>query len=100
MAVQVDRKSGEVVFIFNGYPDAKQVHLAGDFNQWSPAKKRMSKYRDGSFRARMALKPGQYQYKFVADGVWMCDPEADEQVSDPYGGVNSMVRVGEVAVER
>ncbi len=93
MPVTIETKNGDVTFIFKGYPDAKQVYLSGDFNEWSPKKKRMSKYRDGTFRAKVALKPGVYQYKFVADGVWMIDPEALEQASDPFGGVNSVVRI-------
>jgi 1,4-alpha-glucan branching enzyme len=93
MPVAFDKKNGDVTFIFKGYADAKQVFLAGDFNQWGAKKKRMSKYRDGSFRAKMALTSGVYQYKFIADGVWRPDPEAQEQVTDPYGGVNSLIRV-------
>jgi 1,4-alpha-glucan branching enzyme len=93
MTVAVEKKNGGVTFIFKGHPGAQRVFLAGEFNEWSPTRKRMSKYRDGSFRAKVALKPGAYQYKFVADGIWMIDPEAPEQVPDPFGGINSMVRV-------
>ena len=93
MPVVIEKKNGDVTFIFKGYPDAKQVYLAGDFNDWSPKKKRMSKYRDGTFRAKVSLGPGAYQYKFIADGVWMIDPEAQAQVPDPFGGANSQVRI-------
>jgi 1,4-alpha-glucan branching enzyme len=93
MPVVQEAKSGDVTFIFKGYPDAKHVYLAGDFNQWSPNKKRMSKYRDGSFRAKVTLKPGVYQYKFIADGVWVTDPEAPDMAPDPFGGVNSLLRI-------
>jgi 1,4-alpha-glucan branching enzyme len=94
MAVVADKKTTEVTFILSGHPDAKQVYLAGDFNQWDPKKQRMSKYRDGSFKTRIALAPGAYQYKFVADGVWLIDPAACEQVKNESGAVNSLVRVG------
>jgi 1,4-alpha-glucan branching enzyme len=94
MAVVADKKTTEVTFILSGHPDAKQVYLAGDFNQWDPKKQRMSKYRDGSFKARIALAPGAYQYKFVADGVLLIDPAACEQVKNELGTVNSLVRVG------
>ena len=93
MSVTIEKKNGDVTFIFKGYPDSRQVYLAGDFNGWSPKKKRMSKYRDGTFRAKVALKPGAYQYKFVADGVWMIDPEAQQQVPDPFGGANSLISI-------
>ncbi|MCX5684552.1 MAG: isoamylase early set domain-containing protein [Planctomycetota bacterium] len=94
MAVVADKKTTEVTFIFSGHPDANQVYLVGEFNQWDPKKLRMSKYRDGSFRAKVALTPGAYQYKFVADGVWLTDPAAREQVKNELGTVNSQVRVG------
>lgn len=93
MTVLADSKTAEITFIFTGHPDARQVYLAGDFNHWDPKKHRMSKYRDGSFRARLALKPGVYQYKFVSDGIWLNDPEAREQVRNSFGTVNSQVRV-------
>jgi 1,4-alpha-glucan branching enzyme len=94
MTVVANMKTTEVLFILTGHPDAKQVYLTGDFNQWDPKKHRMSKYRDGSFRARLSLVPGTYQYKFVADGIWLNDPESQAQAKNGFGTVNSLVRVG------
>jgi len=93
MAIVANRQSGEITFILSGHPDAKQVYLTGDFNRWDPRKQRMAKYRDGSFRARLSLGPGAYQYKFVADGVWVNDLEAPAQVANPFGTVNGVVRI-------
>jgi 1,4-alpha-glucan branching enzyme len=92
MAV-VNASPGEATFILKGLPQATEVYLAGDFNQWRPEKRRMSKYKDGSFRAKLQLKPGKYQYKFVADGVWMADAEAPEQVANSFGTLNSQVSI-------
>jgi 1,4-alpha-glucan branching enzyme len=94
MVVLTDKNGGEVMFVFRGMPDAKQVYLVGDFNQWDPNSRRMSRYRDGTFRAKVVLKPGKHQYKFVADGVWVNDADAQEQVVNPFGTLNSLVRVG------
>jgi len=93
MAVMANGHQGEVTFILKGLPQATEVYLAGDFNQWQPEKRRMSKYKDGTFRAKVSLKPGKYQYKFVADGVWISDAEAPEQVVNPFGSLNSQIRV-------
>jgi len=93
MTAMTNGHGGEVTFILKGMPQATEVYLAGDFNQWTPAKRRMSKYKDGTFRAKVQLKPGQYQYKFVADGVWLADAEAPEQVANSFGTLNSMVRI-------
>ena len=92
MSIQKNKK-GEVTFICDATPEAKQVFLAGDFNQWSPSAKRMVKSKDGTFRARLKLTPGQYEYKFVADGNWVTDPNAEEQAPNACGGLNSVVRV-------
>jgi 1,4-alpha-glucan branching enzyme len=94
MSVVADRKTTDVTFILSGHPDARHVYLAGDFNHWDAKKHRMSKYRDGSFRARVSLEAGTYQYKFIADGIWLNDLEAEEQAKNEFGTVNSVVRVG------
>jgi 1,4-alpha-glucan branching enzyme len=94
MAVENRKQDGEVTFVLKGYPDARQVYLAGDFNQWNSARHRMSRARDGSFKVKVSLKPGEYQYKFIADGVWIADAGAARQAPNPFGGVNSVVRIG------
>jgi len=92
--VTQDIKKGEVVFVCTLNPAAKKVSLVGDFNQWDPDAKRMVKVpKDGSFRARLALPPGRYEYKFVVDGAWFNDPDAMEQVCNPFGTCNSVVAV-------
>jgi len=41
----------------------------------------------------IAVRPGRYQYKFVADGQWLHDPKAQENVPDPHGSLNSVIEV-------
>ena len=84
---------GKVTFVFDQKPDAKRVFLAGDFNDWSPESRRMVKVRDGTFRARMALPRGEYQYKFVVDGEWRHDDDAEAQAPNECGSLNSVVSV-------
>ena len=86
------RKNGDVVFICDSSSDARRVYLAGDFNQWKPDSKRMIKTRDGTFRAKLTLAPGDYEYKFVVDGRWQTDPAA-EQRTNPYGTSNGVAHV-------
>ena len=87
------KKNGMVTFVFNSIPTAKSVYLVGDFNKWNAKSKRMVKNKDGSFRAKVQLSPGEYQYKFFADGVWLHDPDAQSQVMNPYGTFNSVVAI-------
>ena len=53
----------------------KAVYLAGTFNNWDPAgKKMLEKKGDGVYSVAIKLVPGTYQYKFVIDGTWCADP--------------------------
>ena len=74
-------------------PNARSVSVIGDFNQWNPQVNRMTKAKDGSFRARMKLPPGEFQYKFVVDGMWFSDPAAQAQVINQHGSLNSVIQV-------
>jgi 5'-AMP-activated protein kinase regulatory beta subunit len=87
-----DKKHNEMVFVCNSTVSAKKVFLAGDFNNWDPQKNRMTKSKDGTYRARVKLSPGKYQYKFFADGSWVDDPDADK-VKNEFGTTNSVVQV-------
>jgi len=72
---------------------AKQVSLSGEFNGWSPNATPMKRHHDGHWETTVALAPGRYQYKFVADGEWIPDPLAHENVWNQHGTLNSVVEV-------
>lgn len=90
-----DVKKGEVVFVCNLNRAAKKVFLVGDFNNWQADAKRMTKVKDGSFRARLNLFPDRYEYQFLVDDAWLADPDAPDQTLNPYGTFNSVVTVSE-----
>ena len=72
----------------------KKVCLAGDFNGWDPAAKKMAfKARAGVYAASVKLASGTYQYKFVIDGAWCADPENVNVVPNDQGTFNSVVTV-------
>ncbi len=83
----------EVAFSLNR-PEAKEVYLCGDFNQWSPTSLRMI-HHDGHWEKRLTLTLGRYQYKFVVDGEWVHDAAASENVRNHHGSLNSIVEVHE-----
>ena len=60
-------------FRLKGYPNAKAVYLAGDFNDWSPNTLAMQKVGD-EWVIPVHLSMGKHQYKFVVDGEWIRDP--------------------------
>jgi len=84
---------GKVQVTFR-YEDAgaSSVYLAGDFNGWSDSSDLMAN-ADGAWTKTLALAPGDYAYKFVADGSWTQDPANANATDDGFGGKNSLVHV-------
>ena len=75
-------------------PGAKQVAVAGDFNQWNPAPLTASADEAGVFTVEMPLAEGTYSYNFVVDGQrWIPDPAADRWVEDGFGQRNSVINL-------
>ena len=83
----------EVVLTFHA-PAARVVQVAGSFNGWRPEANPLLPSGAGEWSARLMLKSGQYEYRFVVDGVWMDDPEATQSATHPHGGLNSVLKVG------
>lgn len=48
---------------------------------------------EGCWMKDLTLPRGVYEYRIIADGEWMLDPLAAETVPNPFGGLNSVVRV-------
>jgi 1,4-alpha-glucan branching enzyme len=76
--------------------DAKEVLLLGDFNNWSPEKHPMQKDKNGTWKKRVMLSPGNYEYKFLVDGQWKEDPRNDRRCPNRFGSFNSVIRMPEV----
>jgi 1,4-alpha-glucan branching enzyme len=75
-------------------PGAREVFLAGEFNDWDPAARRMKRVRKGgdAFVAVLDLDPGRYEFKYVADGEWHCSPDSP-RVPNEQGTENSVIEV-------
>jgi len=84
---------GGIQFTYAGNVGA--VFLAGTFNGWNATELPLAGDGAGKWIIVHALPAGQHEYKFVVDGNWLADPENPDTQSDPYGGVNSLVVVGE-----
>jgi 1,4-alpha-glucan branching enzyme len=76
------------------HPTAVRVCVAGSFNEWHPTAKTMDAVGNGCWAAETDLTPGIYEYCLVVDGEWMPDPLAEGHVGNPFGGLNSLLRVG------
>ena len=88
-----ERTTQDVVFTIDN-PQAQQVFLCGDFNEWSPRSLRMFRRGElGQWEKRIPLRPGRYEYKFVVDGEWVHDRQARENKANAHGSLNSIVEV-------
>ncbi len=66
-------------------PTARSVQLVGDFTGWKSHPIPLHKGREGTWRATVALDPGQHRYRFLVDGEWRDDPDCQIRVANPYG---------------
>ncbi|HWB10612.1 MAG TPA: redoxin domain-containing protein [Pirellulales bacterium] len=75
---QVARRGNEFEVSFRYRPtvEAREVYLAGSFNDWQPtAHKLDGPDPEGFYSTRLPLKAGRHEYKFVLDGkLWRADP--------------------------
>ena len=74
-------------------PTARQVHLAGDFNEWDPLALPMWKQPDGAWLLQVPLHHGHHQYVFLVDGKPVLDPHAHGVARDPKGEKVSLIAV-------
>ena len=83
----------EKQFIFDA-PNASCVKIAGTFNNWNTSEESlMERKRDGTWSKRIHLSPGTYQYRFLIDDEWVADQNNSNQVNNPFGGKNSVIKI-------
>jgi chromosome partitioning protein len=75
-------------------PGASSVELTGEFTGWSPDGVRMDRDgSDGLWKVTLDLEPGEYEYRFIVDGVWIKDPRNVDSVLNEFGQENSLLIV-------
>jgi len=80
-----------VTFSFHS-PEAKEVYIAGTFNNWDPRKNPFKKHSTG-WKAVKYLAPGMYEYRLVVDGIWVDDPICTNRQPNQYGSENCVLEV-------
>ena len=80
-------------FIYYG-PQARQVGLSGEFNQWDRRGLHMTPLRDTglSYCTLQFRGPVRVEYKFIVDGDWLTDPGNPKIVHDERWIENSLLR--------
>jgi chromosome partitioning protein len=88
------RKVPEGILFVIDAPHAKSVYLTGEFTNWSREGIGMRKDgSDGLWKTTLHLEPGEYEYRFIVDGVWIKDPNNADSVLNEFGQENSLLIV-------
>lgn len=74
--------------------EAKKVTVAGNFNAWSEKKNPLKKLKNGTFKGTIDLpKDSSYEFKYVVDGEWRNEEQADGYAWNEFATENSVVNV-------
>ena len=85
--------SGSVIFAVDA-PAAGSVYLTGEFTNWSREGIKIERDGDdGLWKVDVDLDPGEYEYRYIIDGVWIKDPRNVDSVLNEFGQENSLLIV-------
>jgi len=87
------RQDGDVAIFRSRFPEATEIQIAGDFNDWMPHTTPMRRLPDGDFEVRLKLPKGKYRYRLVVDGRWSHDVFNPAIETNEYGELNSVVEI-------
>ncbi len=82
----------EVIFSLTA-PDAKEVFITGDFNNWELSDKNKMELTEDGWIKKLTLPQGRHRYRFVMDGKWTEDPGNALKEVNPYGEMDSLIEV-------
>jgi len=91
----MDEKNKLKVVILLRAPEAKEVFLLGDFNNWDPQTAPMKKDGLGLWKMSMLLAPGRYEYKLLVDGQWRLDANNPNRALNSLGTENNVLVIPE-----
>src|SRR4051812_9968179 len=88
--------NGKIQFRFYR-PGASEIHIVGSFNDWQRGQLPMRELGNGWWAAESDLEPGEYQFRYIADGHWFTDYAA-HGVEKTKHGWNSILIVPDETV--
>jgi 1,4-alpha-glucan branching enzyme len=88
-------KSVRVKFELPGDAVQDSAYVVGDFNEWSESDHPLKFVKSRSvWSTNVSLEPGRsYQFRYLIDGEWKNDDEADGFEPSPYFTENSVIRL-------
>lgn len=72
-------------------PNAGEVAVGGDFNNWNAEAHPMTKDKSGVWKKTVMLPPGRFEYKFLVDEQWRNDPKNKETCPNCFGTQNNIL---------
>ena len=84
--------SGSTSFEWNSNAAVEKVQLAGSFTQWKPVEMEKNSAADEKWALKLDLSPGEYEFKFVVDGNWVCDELLPTKTNEE-GSKNNVITV-------
>jgi 1,4-alpha-glucan branching enzyme len=76
-------------------PNAREVSLVGDFNNWDAGANSMKLDKDGFWKTTLIFPPGRYEFKFLVDGKWREGSKKAQTVLNSFGTLNNLLIVPE-----
>jgi 1,4-alpha-glucan branching enzyme len=74
--------------------EASKASVVGDFNNWDVEKGSLEKLKNGTFKGLFEIpKDASYEFKYVVDGEFVNEPDADSQVWNDFAGAENSVIV-------
>jgi 1,4-alpha-glucan branching enzyme len=86
----VRQADGQVHFTAR-FEGARQVMLAGEFNNWSA--QALECDAQGTWQLQLPMQAGRYRYRYVVDGAWINDPHNYCTEPNEFGEENNVVEV-------
>ena len=77
----------KVQFEFSA-PEAGEVFVAGEFNNWDAKATPLKKDKNGIWKLTLPLMPGRYEYRFLTDEKWENDRSCYGCVPNNFGSMN------------
>lgn len=73
--------------------EAKKVAVVGDFNNWKANKvSSLTKLKNGTFKGTLEFpKESTYEFKYIIDGNYVNEPEADRYQWNDFAGAENAV---------
>ncbi len=72
--------------------DAENIVAVGNFNEWNAEATPLKKFKNGKFKATIDLEKGNsYEFRYIADGVYLNDEQADAYLWNDYAAAENGV---------